>query len=295
MKERPELPFLEVIKTVTIRNNRWRCDHGWDIDLDDGSTSYLIQNNLCLNGGLKNREGYNRIVENNIMVNNSFHPHVWYQNSSDVFKHNVVFTSYKPIGMPEVWGKQIDSNFYHQAGQKTGIALELQGQSKQDQHSSMGDALFVDPEKGDYRVKENSPALKTGFKNFPMTGFGVVSPALRKIARQPVFPRPVPTAKTAGRSGAIAGWLGVSVRNILGHGEMSAYGLAGETGVLVLDIPHGSPVIKSGMQKDDVIVGINSVPVKELKDLLNAALPKSGAHKVEVVRNQKSLFYEVIP
>ena len=23
-----------------LRNNRWRCDHGWDIDLDDGSTNY---------------------------------------------------------------------------------------------------------------------------------------------------------------------------------------------------------------------------------------------------------------
>jgi hypothetical protein len=23
-----------------LRNNRWRCDHGWDIDLDDGSTNF---------------------------------------------------------------------------------------------------------------------------------------------------------------------------------------------------------------------------------------------------------------
>ena len=31
-----------------IRNSRWRCDNGWDIDLDDGSTNYQIYNNLCL-------------------------------------------------------------------------------------------------------------------------------------------------------------------------------------------------------------------------------------------------------
>ena len=24
--------------TIVLRNNRWRCDHGWDIDLDDGSS-----------------------------------------------------------------------------------------------------------------------------------------------------------------------------------------------------------------------------------------------------------------
>ena len=29
------------------RHNRWRCDHGWDIDLDDGSSNYVIKNNLC--------------------------------------------------------------------------------------------------------------------------------------------------------------------------------------------------------------------------------------------------------
>lgn len=68
-----------------IRHNRWRCDHGWDIDLDDGSSQYEVYNNLLLNGGLKFREGYNRTATNNIIINNSFHPHVWYKESGDVF------------------------------------------------------------------------------------------------------------------------------------------------------------------------------------------------------------------
>ena len=29
--------LLDAVKTTILRNNRWRCDHGWDIDLDDGS------------------------------------------------------------------------------------------------------------------------------------------------------------------------------------------------------------------------------------------------------------------
>ena len=53
----PQLPALDCVEPITIRNSRWRCDHGWDIDLDDGSSYYLIYNNLCLNGGIKNREG----------------------------------------------------------------------------------------------------------------------------------------------------------------------------------------------------------------------------------------------
>ena len=88
-----------------------RCDHGWDIDLDDGSSNYIIYNNLCLNGGIKLREGVNRIVENNIMINNTFHPHVWFKNSNDVFRHNIVSSSYMPIRIP-VWGKETDYNIF---------------------------------------------------------------------------------------------------------------------------------------------------------------------------------------
>jgi hypothetical protein len=64
----PKLALLDVVKPITLRNNRWRCDHGWDIDLDDGSSHYLIYNNLLLNGGLKFREGFQRTATNNIIV-----------------------------------------------------------------------------------------------------------------------------------------------------------------------------------------------------------------------------------
>ena len=48
--------------------------------------------------------------------------------------------------------------------------------------------MYVDPENGDFRVKEDSPAIKLGFKNFPMDQFGVKKPALRAIARTPEIP-----------------------------------------------------------------------------------------------------------
>lgn len=109
-KEHPQMVFRDATETTVIRNNRWRCDHGWDIDLDDGSSNYHIYNNLCLHGGLKLREGFARTVENNIMVNNTFHPHVWFANSQDIFRHNIVTTPYRPIQVKE-WGKETDTNF----------------------------------------------------------------------------------------------------------------------------------------------------------------------------------------
>ena len=89
------LAALDAIAPTVIRHNRMRCDHGWDIDLDDGSSNYLIEDNLLLAGGLKLREGFNRVVRNNIMVNNTLHPHVWFVSSADVFEHNIVMTGYQ--------------------------------------------------------------------------------------------------------------------------------------------------------------------------------------------------------
>lgn len=184
-------PLLDVVKPVTLRNNRWRCDHGWDIDLDDGSTNYVIENNLCLNGGLKLREGFFRTVRNNIMVNNSFHPHVWFHGSDDTFRNNIVFGKYKPIRVDRPCGKECDFNLLHAPGKTApAAALVLHEQGGLDDHSLEADAMFVNPAEGDYRVRDGSPALTLGFRNFSMDQFGVQKPDLKRIAKHPVFPVP---------------------------------------------------------------------------------------------------------
>jgi hypothetical protein len=187
-----KLPMLDAIKTVTLRNNRWRCDHGWDIDLDDGSTNYHILNNLCLHGGIKNREGFYRVVENNIIVGSGFHPHVWFKHSQDIVRRNILWSdAYLPAGgMPATpWGAEMDYNLVHRPGVRAPQpASRMQQQSKRDVHSIVADARFVDPARGDYRVRSDSPALALGFVNFPMNQFGVQKRALKAIARTPVLP-----------------------------------------------------------------------------------------------------------
>lgn len=42
-----------------------------------------------------------------------------------------------------------------------------------DRHSVFADPMFVDPEHDDYRVRQDSPALRLGFENFEMHSFGV--------------------------------------------------------------------------------------------------------------------------
>ncbi|MGA7341752.1 MAG: right-handed parallel beta-helix repeat-containing protein [Terracidiphilus sp.] len=183
------LPTLDAMLPNTLIRNRWACEHGWDIDLDDGSTNFHIAENLCLCGGIKLREGFLRVVENNIMVHNTLHPHVWPKDSQDVVRRNIFFLPYRPI-RPEAWGKEIDFNLLHHPGMlKPQPAVSLQRLSGQDAHSLEADARFLDSAHGHFSVGTESPAIELGFRNFPMHEYGVRSPRLRALARTPDIPR----------------------------------------------------------------------------------------------------------
>lgn len=277
----PELPLLDVIKPITLRNNRFHCAHGWDIDLDDGSSNYRIYNNLCLNGGLKLREGFYRVVENNIMVNNTFHPHVWYAKSKDVFAHNLVTAEYAPIRVP-VWGQQVDSNFFIQPG-----ALVAAQKNKTDSHSLQGDPRFVNDAAGDFTLKPNSKALTIGFRNFPMDEFGVVSPHLKQLAAQP----PITGIRILdpGKKGATTEWLGAVIKNVETLGEQSASGLPDKQGVLVVQVSPGSLAASGGLQAGDVIRQINGKAVANVAEMLNAlqVIMWQGRAQAHILHNQQ--------
>lgn len=286
-QKHPALRFADVVETNVIRGNRFRYDknHGWDIDLDDGSSNYLVENNLCLNKGLKFREGYGRTARNNVLVNNSFHPHVWYQDSGDIFEHNIVFTGYAPIGMPKVWGKTIDNNFLHKPGAPTGPAVTLQKSSHADEHSLEGDAMFTDPANGDYTVRPGSPALKVGFVNFPMNRYGVTSPRLRAIAPSASLTYGGKETRS-NRSGAIVELLGAKVKNLSGIGEVSATGMSGEKGVFVPELPAGSALAKLGARERDVILSWNGRATDTVAELQDAVKEAPTPAALVVWRNQ---------
>lgn len=196
---RKDMVLLDAMKPVVLRNNRvgnYRSGvsaGNWTIDLDDGSSNFEIYNNLMLGSTLKLRDGYYRTVTNNIMVSavaTGFH--CWpNDNSEDVFERNITVvagaiegsgrTSGAMIGparMPGdigLWGT-LDHNVWWNLNAKdfaVGKVKSLaQWQEKQGAHSVFADPMFIDPANRNYQVKPGSPALKLGFKNFPMDQFG---------------------------------------------------------------------------------------------------------------------------
>ena len=193
----------------------------------------------------------------------------------------------------------MDLNLVQHYGPKTHEpAKQLQQQSGRDEHSIVANAQFVDPAHGDYRVKDGSSALALGFVNFPMNQFGVQKPELKAIARVPQLPQPkAPAAIATGRAANLVAWLGVRVRNIASEGEMSAFGLPGVTGILVLEVSADSASAKSGLQKDDVILSINGEKTADTAALLRLA-PASSARSslnLGISRNQKEIEIRLVP
>jgi len=257
-----ELSLLDNMEPTVIRNSRWRCDHGWDIDLDDGSSNYHIYKNLLLNGGLKFRQGFRRYAWNNVIVNDALHPHVWFANSLDVFKHNIVMGPYRPARMrEEKWGLELDYNFFTSSEADRSAYLAHGA----DEHSVVGDAKFMNPAKGDFRVAEDSPALAIGFKNFPMDQFGVRDPKLRSMARTPDIPRLRNVLSDP--EAIVYDWLGGKIRDLQG-GEYSAWGISSEAGgILVLYAPGWMAIGQANLQKGDLIYSCGGAQVKNVEDL----------------------------
>lgn len=298
VEKTPDMPFWDILEPIVIRNNRWRCDHGWDIDLDDGSSCYRIYNNLMLRGGIKLREGYDRIVTNNIVVNNTLHPHVWPRENGDVFKHNIVFGAYRPaamssaLGPEDKWGKELDYNLFV-SDKESMTYFAINGA---DTNSITGNPMFVNPVNGDFRVSDTSPAFLIGFQNFDMSHFGVRSKKLKAMAKTPVIPEVQIKLNENLQTPVSYIWLGASIREPQ-NDELSAYGVRfDQTGVAFDRIPEKSPAAQAGFQNGDLIQRINGVRINSLNVLKSYLYKKWKKNETQVfliIRNQKEMILNV--
>ena len=271
--------MLDFLAPTIIRNNRMRCDHGWDIDLDDGSSYYHIYNNLCLNKGIKLREGYYRKVENNICINNAMHPHVWLKNNGDIIRGNIFTTKFFPIRV-EYWGTEIDYNWYINKN-----ALEEQHKLGLDKNSLTGNPEFVDAQNGDFTVKPESKLFKMGWKNFPMDAFGVQKEELKKLSKKPE----IPDLKIEINLGSPAvDFYGGRIKNLETDEEVSATGMHDKIGVLIVEPPVYGDFSHLEFQKGDVILKVNKVAINNVK-MLKTEMAKGKVKSFSIWRNQKNI------
>ncbi len=160
---------------------------GWGIYNDEGSTGYLIENNVVYrttHGGYHQHYGQHNLIRNNVfafanpkvgqIIRSREEDHI-----SFFFEHNIVYFEGGPL-LGSTWKNgnwRLDYNCYWDL---TGNELKPAGmtwpewQAKgNDTHSIIADPLFADAKNGDFTLKPDSPALKVGFKPIDTSQIGI--------------------------------------------------------------------------------------------------------------------------
>lgn len=176
---------------------------GWGLYNDEGSTGILSENNVVYRtktGGYHQNYGRENIIRNNIFAfgtENQIQLSRAEPHRSISFLNNIVYWEGGPLlrGTPFRTGNvEMESNLYYDAKGGTPSFLDLSFDQwralGRDGSSSWQDPIFVDPRKDDFRLAENSPALRFGFQPFDTNQAGVYgNPGWRKLASD--FPDPV--------------------------------------------------------------------------------------------------------
>jgi len=151
---------------------------GWGLYTDEGSSGIVLESNVvyrCQSAGFHQHYGESNLLYNNIFALNQEHqlmrtraePHL-----SFTFTNNIVYFSSGTL-LGGNWsgdGFAIDHNIYFDTGSgpvppplDTGLKwADWRGQGH-DLHSLIADPQFVDPQRGDFRLRRGSPALAFGF------------------------------------------------------------------------------------------------------------------------------------
>jgi len=167
-----------------IRNNVfhdiWSSTYGgWAIYFDEGSTGVVAENNVayrCKSNGFHQHYGKNNTLRNNIFAL-SQEAQIARTRKEDhftlAFERNIVYWKEGKLlsgnwdGDQFRWEKNL---FWNPAGTK-GLP-EAWKEKGLDKESVIADPLFVDPDKGDFTLKPDSPALKLGFQPIDVSKVG---------------------------------------------------------------------------------------------------------------------------
>ncbi len=181
---------------------------GWGIYPDEGSTGLLIENNLVYRtktGGFHQHYGQDNVVRNNIfafsregqIIRTRAEDH-----RSFTFERNIVYFNEGTL-LGSNWtgqGFALDNNLYWNAsGQPVdfaGMSLADWQAKGQDVHSQVADPLFVAPEKGNFTLKNGSPARALGFRPFDPAQAGTVTRHAPLPEAPRAFPPPAPPMPT---------------------------------------------------------------------------------------------------
>jgi hypothetical protein len=259
-EEKRPFATLDAVETTVIYHNMFCGSRGFGIDLDDGSSNYLIEKNYCVGVGIKLREGFLRTVRNNFVYGAPLDIHCTFERNDDVIENNIVVAA-SPLSIyaqNEGFTTKAANNLFAGAGQDI-LSNELFRDNKNYVcPADDPDALAMNPQE----IFFEPLFLEFGRKDRPKPSLSVNNT----------------TAETeTEKEGAVFSLPDDSVRSMAG--------LSGYEGAYVKKLPTNSVLYSLGVREGDVILKINGQKISSPADLDIT----DGISSVLVTRAQKKI------
>lgn len=231
--------LADMLEPNTIRHNRVVGSRGFGIDLDDGSTNYLIEDNLCIGVGIKLREGFYRTVRNNVLIGAPLDLHATFAGNDDVITRNIVCNPVpvRPILLNRGYTTRVEHNIFLNAQPRARRQKILRGRNNTFGTADAGHLLD--------RLDCYPP-----FSPFPLEfgKSGAPQPDLSKTSSRNTS-RPRQIRNRFGKFSAV-------------DEQIRSYTAApGTDGLYVLRVGLFSPLRQYGVQPEDILLKLGDEPV----------------------------------
>lgn len=179
---------------------------GWGLYTDEGSTGIVFENNLVYatkTGSFHQHYGKENIIRNNIFVNSRMHQLQATRvelHQSFTFERNIIYWTNGSPALAGPWQKlnfHANNNCYWNPTRTVdflGKSIGVWQDAGHEQGTLVADPGFVDPTARDFRLREDSPAIKLGFKPFDPTRAGVYGDEEWRAKAKAVNYPPMPVA-----------------------------------------------------------------------------------------------------
>lgn len=262
-KEKRRAALLDAQETTVISHNLIVGERGFGIDLDDGSSNYLITKNYCVGVGIKLREGFLRTVRGNFILGAPLDLHCTFEENDDIIENNIV-VSERPLSI---------------IAQNDGYTTR------------MCNNLFAG---ADAEILKNE--MFRAYPNYVCPAKDEAALAMRpkEICFEPISMefgcagKPLPDLTCAGEKSLLRRRLRGAVVTAVDDSIRSMGGLPDYEGVFIEEFECDCELTRLGVQKEDILVEINGSKLKGPDEFERL---EGHIYSVGVIRAQQYIFY----